>query len=336
VLVFSIIVFVHEFGHFSAAKLAGVRVFEFALGFGPSIWKKDWHDTHYVIRAFPLGGFVKVAGMDPTPQEIEDEIPTEQLFNEKKLWQRISFVAAGPAMNFVLAFLLITLYHMSITIPPTIQAIVPDSPAAQAGLQPGDQILQVAGTATPSTEDVVGRIEPNAGSATTLLVQRGKEKFTRVITPNQDPSRKVGVIGVEMFDQQREGLFVSMRKGVVETYRWSAAILRSIWQMIIGKTRAELSGPVGILVITGTAVQEGFASLLRLAILLNVNLGLFNLFPIPLLDGFWIVLFLFEAIRGKPLEPDQRGMAQFVGFALILLLLVFATYQDVVRFFPGV
>lgn len=336
IIVFGTIVFFHEFGHFSAAKLAGVRVFEFALGFGHAIWQKDWHNTRYAIRTIPIGGYVRVAGMDSAPQGMEDEIPQNQLFGHKPLWQRLAFVAAGPFMNFVLAFLLIAIYHMTISIPPTVQGVSQGSPAAAAGLQPGDQIVQVAGTPTPATTDVVAIIQQRALQKTPLLIRRDKQTLALEITPRQDPARKIGVIGIELFDQQRENPVVAARRGVIETYRWSVAILRSVAYMISGRERAELSGPVGILMITGSAVQEGMGSLLRLAILLNINLGLFNLFPIPLLDGFWIVLFLFEAVRGRPLEPEQRGMAQFVGFALLLLLFVFATYQDVLRFFPGV
>lgn len=336
VILFGVIVLFHEFGHFSVAKLIGVRVFEFALGFGPSLAKRTWGDTVYSLRAVPLGGFVKVAGMDPTPENIEHSIPEDVMFGHKPLWQRLALVAAGPFMNFVLAFLLITAYHMTVAIPPTIQGLESGSPAVEAGLEPGDQIVSIDGHSTPTTRRVVELVRPRAGIPLQVSVLRGKQELSFTITPRFDEVTQVGMLGVILFDQEREALLPSLRRGVIETYQWSVGIARSIVRMIAGRIRTELSGPVGIFVITGSAVQEGLGSFLRLAILLNINLGLFNLLPIPILDGFWVLLLIIEAIRGRPLEPEQRGMAQFVGFALLLLLLVFATYQDVVRFFPGV
>jgi len=127
----------------------------------------------------------------------------------------------------------------------------------------------------------------------------------------------------------------AIKAAIQETWRWSVLILDYLGQMITGKVQPEVSGPVGIVMMTGAAAQEGLAALIRWAVLLNINLGLFNLFPIPLLDGFWIILMIFEAVRRKPLAPEQRGMAQFVGLALLMLLMVFATYQDLLRFIPG-
>jgi regulator of sigma E protease len=335
IVVFGTIVFFHELGHYTAAKLTGMRVFEFALGFGPSILRREWHHTLYSIRAIPLGGFVKVAGMDPTPDSVEGEIPTNQLYSSKALWQKLLFIASGALMNFVLAFLLLATYHMTITIPPTVQTVIEGSPAAEIGVKLGDQIVAVGDTPTPSTDLLVKQIQVRSGEQTVITIRRGKEQFEQIIIPQLDEERQVGVIGVELYDQQRQGLLVSVRRGVQETYHWSVAILKSVGDMITGRTRAELSGPVGIIVITGSAVQEGLDSVLRLAILLNINLGLFNLFPIPLLDGFWIVIAIIEAARRKPLEPAQKGIAQLVGLGLLLLLLGYATYQDVARFIVG-
>ncbi|MGI6081483.1 MAG: M50 family metallopeptidase [Limnochordia bacterium] len=336
VVIFGAIVLFHEFGHFSAAKLAGIRVFEFAVGVGPKLWQRQKGQTLYSVRAVPLGGFVKIAGMDATPEPYEAEVPFNETFEAKPLWQRLVFMFAGAFMNFFLAFLLIVIYHMTVTIPPTIQEVDADSPAALAGLQPGDQILSIDEQATLTAEQVVRLVQPSAGSTLSLSVQRSDQLLTLKVVPNLDHERQVGVIGVTLFDQQRQPLLTSLRLGVIETYSWTRGIARAVGRMVLRRTPAELSGPVGIFVVTGSAIQQGLGSLLRLAILLNINLGLFNLFPIPALDGFWVVLLIFEALRGTPLKPEQRGMMQFVGFALLLLLLVYATYQDVARFFLGI
>ncbi|MGI6611415.1 MAG: M50 family metallopeptidase [Limnochordia bacterium] len=335
VVIFGLIVLFHEFGHFSAAKLAGIRVFEFALGFGPSLCQRKRGQTLYSVRAVPLGGFVKIAGMDAAPEACEEEVPLAETFEARPLWQRLAFVCAGPFMNFILAFVLIVIYHMAVTIPPTIQEVEVGSPAAVAGIQPGDQIVSINEQPISASEQVVGFVQPRAGTSLSLSVLRGDQPLAFVVVPRLDPQRQVGMLGVTLFDQQRQPLLTSLRLGAIETYSWTLGVARVVARMISGRTRAELSGPVGIFVITGSAVQEGLGSLLRLAILLNINLGLFNLFPIPALDGFWVVLLVFEALRGKPLKPEQRGMMQFVGLALLLLLLVYATYQDVARFFQG-
>ena len=334
-ILFGALVLFHEFGHFSAAKLAGVRVFEFALGFGPALAQRKRGDTLYTVRTVPLGGFVKIAGMDSAPEECEDEVPVKETFEHKPLWQRLAFVTAGPIMNFILAFILLVTYHMVVTIPPTIQEVEIGSPAALAGLQPGDQIIKIDAQPTPSTEQVVKLVQPKSGVPLSVEVLRGNDTIHFAVTPRFDQEQRAGMLGVTIFDQQRQPLLTSLRLGALQTYGWTVSIFRSVMRMLTGKRKAELSGPVGIFMVTGSAIQEGLGSLLRLAILLNINLGLFNLFPIPLLDGFWIFLLLFESLRGKPLRPEQRGMAQFVGFALLLLLLVYATYQDLARFFLG-
>lgn len=335
VVILSTIVFFHELGHFSVAKLTGMRVFEFALGFGPVVFSKKRRDTVYSIRAIPFGGFVRVAGMDPTPDGVDDDIPRHQLYSSKALWQKLLFIVAGVVMNLVLAFLLLTTYHMTVVIPPTVQTVFEESPAAAAGLRIGDQIVAINGTPTPSAEQLVKLVQARSNQETRITVRRGKEEFSQVIVPRLDEERQVGMIGVELYDQQPQSVLVSMHRAVRETYGWSVAILNSIGDMITGRTQAELSGPVGILVVTGSAVREGLESILRLAILLNINLALFNLFPIPMLDGFWVVIAVIEAARRKPLAPEQKGMAQLVGMALLLLLLVYATYQDVARFIIG-
>lgn len=335
VIVFGTLIFIHELGHFIAAKLAGVHVFDFAMGYGPVLWQKKWRGTRYSVRGIPLGGFVRMAGMDESPQDELEPIPPQAMFDKKPLWQRLIVIACGPLANFALAFVVIACYHMLITVPPTVQSVAPDSPAAIAGLQPGDQFVAVAGEQVDSVDDVVQLITINTNKQVPVQMRRGKELVNLIVVPRLNPVYKVAMVGIELFEQNRQPFLRSLHLAYLEVGRWTVTILRYVSQMITGKIRAELSGPVGIVVITGSAAQQGLASLLMLVVLLNINLGLFNLFPIPLLDGFWLVLFIYEAIRRRPLEPQQRGMAQFVGLAILMMLLVFATYQDLAHFLPG-
>ncbi|HHW08859.1 MAG TPA: RIP metalloprotease RseP [Firmicutes bacterium] len=335
IVVFGALIFLHELGHFAAAKLSGVRVFDFALGYGPILWQKFWRGTRYSIRYFPLGGFVRMAGMDDTPADVEVIPAPEERFDHKPLWQRILIIFSGPAMNLFTAFLLIAIYLMTISIPPTVFNVAPDSPAAEGGLMPGDSFLSIEGQPVKSLDEVLSFIRTHDGQALDMVVKRGDEEIGLVVTPRYNAEYESVMIGAELHEQRALAPPTAIKAAIQETWRWSVLILDYLGQMITGKVQPEVSGPVGIVVMTGAAAQEGLAALIRWAVLLNINLGLFNLFPIPLLDGFWIILMIFEAVRRKPLAPEQRGMAQFVGLALLMLLMVFATYQDLLRFIPG-
>ena len=332
VVIFGLIVFFHELGHFAVAKMAGVRVFEFALGFGPVLGRTRIGETQYSIRAFPLGGFVKFAGMDAaltSDQEIPED--DDRNFHKKPLWQRMAIIAAGPFMNFFLAFLLIAGYYMMVFVPPTITGVVPGSPADQAGLLPGDVIVSVEGVSTDSAEDVIRRIQPNPGAELELVYRRGDERRSAIVTPQLDPGTGVGLLGIELRSQPRLSPWRAAVHAAGDTWRGTVGLVNAITQMVTGRSEVDVRGPIGIITITGEAARQGIDALISLAIGLNINLGLINLLPIPILDGGWLVLLAIEGIRGKPLEPEQRGLAQFIGLVVIVLLMVFAVYQDVLH-----
>jgi len=332
VVIFGLIVFFHELGHFAVAKAAGVRVFEFALGFGPVLLKTRRGETQYSIRAIPLGGFVKFAGMDAALSP-DQEIPEddERNFHKKPLWQRMAIIAAGPFMNFLLAFLLIAGYYMTVFVPPTIVRVVPGSPADLAGLAPGDVIVSVEGAPAGSADDVIQRVQPNAGRPIELVYRRGDERRTAVVTPRPDPNTGVGLIGIEIRSQARLTPWQATYHAAVDTWRGTVGLVRAIGQMVTGRSEVDVRGPIGIITITGEAARQGIDALISLAIGLNINLGLINLLPIPVLDGGWLVLLAIEGIRGRPLKPEHRGVAQFIGLVFIVLLMVFAVYQDVLH-----
>lgn len=332
VVIFGTIVFFHELGHFAVAKAAGVRVFEFSLGFGPTLTKFRRGETQYSVRAIPLGGFVKFAGMDAAltaDQELEED--DERNFNRRPLWQRMAIIAAGPFMNFLLAFLLIAGYYMAVFVPPTITRVMDGTPAQQEELRPGDVIVAVDGHRTKTADDVIENVQPHPGERLTLTIRRGDETLHVSITPRLDRDTGVGLLGIELKSQARLGVVASLTHAAGDTWRGTTGIVTAIGQMITGRSAVDLRGPIGIISITGEAAKRGFDALVSLAIGLNLNLGLLNLLPIPVLDGGWLVLLTLEGLRGRPLEPEQRGMAQFIGLVIIVLLMIFAFYQDVLH-----
>lgn len=332
VVVFGTIVLFHELGHFAVAKAFGVRVFEFSIGIGPVLTAFRRKGTQYSLRILPLGGFVKLAGMDPALTS-EDEVSPDDArnFNARPLWQRMLIIAAGPLMNFLLAFLLIAGYYMTVHVPPTVTRVNPGSPAQVAGLEPGDVIVSVDGQKTESAEEVIRLVQPNAGNPLTLAVQREKVLHEVTVTPQLDPDAGVGLLGIEIRSHPRLGFVTSVTRAAGDTWRGTVGIVQAIGQMVTGRSEVDLRGPIGIITITGEAARQGIDALITLAIGLNLNLGLLNLLPIPVLDGGWLVLLGLEGLRGRPLEPEQRGLAQFVGLVIIFLLMIYAFYQDVIH-----
>jgi len=332
IVVFGTIVLFHELGHFLVAKAFGVRVFEFSVGIGPLLASFRRRETQYSIRALPLGGFVKLAGMDPALRS-EDEISEDDArsFNNRPLWQRMAIIIAGPFMNFFLAFALIAGYYMTVYVPPTVTRVSFGSAADEAGILPGDVILAVDGQETPTAEDVIRLVRPNAGKRLVVTIRRDQRVQELVVTPRLDPAAGVGLLGIEIRSQPRLGFVTAVSRAAGDTWRGAVGIAQAVAGMVTGRTEVDLRGPIGIIAITGEAAREGIEALITLAIGLNLNLGLLNLLPIPVLDGGWLMLLGLEGLRGRPLEPEQRGMAQFVGLVIIVLLMIYAFYQDVIN-----
>ncbi len=330
ILIFGTIVFFHELGHFVVAKLAGVKVYEFALGFGPVIVQTQPGETKYSLRIFPVGGFVKLAGMDES-EDSEDSIASDdpRSFNNKSLFVRMATIAAGPFMNFFLAVAIFTIYFMIVLVPPTIFFVEPGFPADQAGLRPGDQFVTINNQSVESTEQIIGMIKKSPGQELLITVLRENETRTFTVVPESENGQ--GRLGIHIDDKPQLPFNQSMRAGIVQTGRFTQELIVSLVRMITGHIKPEIAGPIGIYQLVGDFAQQGIANLLILAAMLNINLGLLNLLPIPVLDGGWLVIFGFEAIRGRPLAQEHRGIAQFIGFALLLLLMVFATFKDLMR-----
>jgi len=332
VIVFGIIVFFHELGHFLVAKLSGIVVYEFALGFGRTLFQKKVGPTVYSIRMLPFGGFVKLAGMDDAEYEadsVDERHPGS--FNNKPLLVRMATIASGPLMNFVLAAAILALHAALVVIPPTIVSLEPGYPAEQAGLMVEDQVIKVNGIKVQDLDHLIGMIESSPGRNLELTVKRGGALINVNVVPASDGEK--GIIGVGLYEKIREPLPSAVANGFSQMWIFTRETVTAIAGMITGTVKPEVAGPIGIYQMVGDFAALGLGSLMFLAAVLNVNLGLINLLPIPILDGAWILIMLLEALRGRPLKKEHRNIAQFVGLALLLILMVWATYSDLVRLF---
>ncbi len=329
IFVIGLLVVFHEFGHFITAKSVGMRVNEFAVGFGPQVVSHRHGETVYSLRAFPLGGFVKIAGMDP------DEEQDEKSYQTKPIWARMLVIAAGSLMNFILPVLLFFFIILATGIDTpttTIANVLEDSPAAQAGLQPGDRITMVNGAPIGNWQQFVAAIQANGDGRMTIGLDRNGSPQQMIITPQPDPKTNRQIIGVASeVAHYQPGPGEAATLAVQQTYMIATTMLSGIGQMITGKAPADVAGPIGVAQMAGQVAQLGIVPLLKFAAFLSINLGLINLLPVPVLDGGHIVTLAVEGIRGKPLSRDKLQWIQLVGFTLLMLLFLLATYKDISR-----
>ncbi len=328
VFVFGILIFFHELGHFIAAKKAGVTVKEFALGFGPKA--VSWHSggTDYSLRIFPLGGFVRLVGEDP------EETDEPGSFQKQKVATRFAIIAAGPLMNFLLAVLLFAIIYFGFlgvaTFPVQVGHIVEGERAEEAGLRVGDTLLTANGEAIEEWEQVVRIINENPDREIELVVEREGRVLTFNVVPKPEDETGRGLIGIGP-KTLRYQVLPSLRLGLANTVRLINLIVVSLVGMIAGRIPADVAGPVGIISIVGEVAQTGMVNLLSLSAALSVNLGLINLLPIPALDGSRLVFLLVEGVRGRPVDPKKEGFIHFVGFTLLILLMIIIAYRDLIR-----
>jgi regulator of sigma E protease len=338
IFVFGILVFIHELGHFAVAKWTGIRVLEFSLGMGPKLFGLKRGETLYAVRLLPLGGYVRMAGMDPEEGE-ENLAPSSDSgsFMNKTVLQRMAVIFAGPLMNFVLALLLFIAVFTYIGVPVEsdsneIGAVIKDKPAYKIGLQPGDKIVSINGTQTAKWADLTKIIHTSPDKELLVKIERKGELRELKVTPQTDPQTKQGLIGIQGTQAfAKKGTLESAVFGMQRTVDFTKFIMLSLFQMITGKIPADVGGPVAIVNAIGEGAAQGFANLLGLTGMLSIQLGLLNLFPIPALDGSRLVFLAVEGLRGKPLDPAKENFIHLIGFALLLLLMVFITYNDILR-----
>lgn len=354
--VLTVVVFFHELGHFMVARWCGVKVEAFSVGFGRELFgRTDKKGTRWKLSLIPLGGYVKFAGDEnaasmPDHERVEAMSEEERAvaFPAKAVWQRAAIVAAGPIANFLLSiaiFATIFILFGRIVTAPVVDTVQPDSAAEAGGLKSGDVVLAVDGSEISTFSDLQRIVSGSADIPLILDVDRGGKVVTLTVTPQYRELKdqfgnvqRIGLLGVSRSLQQDDlikqefGPLEAISQGTKETYFIAARTLDYLWGVVSGREAADqLGGPIRVAQVSGQVATQGFVPLLTLAAILSVSIGLLNLMPIPMLDGGHLVYYAAEAVRGKPLSERTQDIGFRIGIALVLLLMVFATWNDVLH-----
>ncbi|HEX5325559.1 MAG TPA: RIP metalloprotease RseP [Acetobacteraceae bacterium] len=352
VVVLGILVFVHEFGHYLAARWRGVHVEVFSIGFGQAL--ATWTDrvgTVWKLAWIPLGGYVKLHGQE-RPQDVPPEVRARWLpgltFQEKSVGSRAIVVAAGPAANFVLAMVLFAGLFAVAGRPvtaPVVNQVMSGSAAAVAGLQPQDRIVAIDGTPIANFEDLQRIVSAHPNTSMQVAIRRDGHDLTLPVVTGvqQQDGQQIGLLGIKggQVTYQHVSLPAALWGGVAETWQVTAETARGVARIFTaGHGADEIGGPLRIAELSGQVAAMGAASLVSFIAVLSINLGLINLFPIPILDGGHLLFFAFEAIRGRPLPPRAQEYGFRAGLALLAGLFIFATWNDLAhlgmfRWFAG-
>jgi len=349
IVVLGLLIFVHELGHFLAAKRVGVGVLRFSLGFGPVVARKQVGQTEYALSAIPLGGYVKMVGQEDDGSEPDPEtVNRDDSFAVKPLWARALIVAAGPAFNLLFASLLFSfLFATGVPVATSrIGDVKEGMPAAAAGLRSGDEIVSVDGTAIDRWEALSAAIRESDGRKVDIVFRRDGVEQRVSIQPERTEGKTifgepmpVYVIGVGPSDQvvtERSNPVKAIFQGIGKTVELSWLTLLTLVKLFQAVVPASnLGGPIMIMKMAGEQAHQGLASLLFFMAILSINLGVLNLLPIPILDGGHLMFMAIEKVLGRPLEIRQREIAQQVGMFLLLSLMGFALYNDLHRLVAG-
>lgn len=330
-LIFSVIVIVHELGHFLLAKRNKITVVEFSVGMGPRLLSHVWGGTRYSVKLFPLGGSCMMAGED-------EESDEEGAFGNKSVWARIAVVAAGPIFNFLLAFVLSLIIVSNIGYDDTVVDVTPGYPAAEAGMQNGDEIVRMGGSRTYVYREISLYNSMYQGSKAEVTFRRDGTEHTVTLTPVADENGYYRY-GFEKVNVRTKGTILqTLGYSAAELRYWLKATIESLIKLVRGHVGLDdVSGPVGIVDAIGTTYEESRAdgwyyvmlNMIVMSILLSVNLGVMNLLPIPALDGGRLIFLLFEAIRGKAVPQEKESMVHFLGFVVLMGLMVVVLFNDI-------
>ena len=350
ILIFGFIILVHEWGHFIVARKSGVFVEEFAIGMGTKLWGKEKNGTLYTIRLFPLGGYCKMKDEDATSNDPDS-------FTNATMPKKFAIIFAGAFMNFVLALaIFIGIAFFSGTATTTVREVSENSPAQQAGMQSGDIIYKVNGKKITSFEDLTfkfARLPKEVETVFNITVKRGNEKLNFKVTPKYDEVNKRHLIGIlpvfknGLFSKDVNGIekntfFGTIRDGYNNMIFTIKVTIVGVVDLFTGKISfKELTGPIGITPVIDShyesamkvSISATILTMLNIMALLSANIGVFNLLPIPALDGGRIVFLTIEAIRGKPIPPEKEGMVHFVGFIILMGFGIFIAFKDVINLF---
>jgi regulator of sigma E protease len=330
VFAFGLVIFIHEFGHFFVAKRTGVKVEAFAFGFGKEIFGFTKGETRYSLNWIPLGGYVRMAGEQPDDYEgpvLEGESKTAEADRDKSRefmsqpwYRRIPIVLAGPAMNYVLSiaifFAMLMIWGQPVQTNKTqVGNVVPDMPAAAAGLKTGDSITSVAGQTVTDFAEVATIIHGRADLSTEIKALREGSELTFNIVPKKDQKRGIGLIGIQpaepILERTKVGVFASAKKAVWQCWNISSFTIYYLGKSILKREKPDVAGPIGIVHVVAKAAKSGLEDLFYLIGMISCAIGLFNLFPIPLLDGGHLAYYVIEGIRGKPLSQKTAKLDAF-------------------------
>lgn len=322
-LIICVLIFFHELGHFMAAKACGVKVNEFAIGMGPKVLKKQKGETLYSVRAFPLGGFCAMEGEDEDSQD-------ERAFNRKSVWKKAIIIVAGAAMNLIIAIILmIAVNYMNGVPTTTISQVEENSPAYTAGIQKGDKILSINDKKINSWDDVQAVKNAVNTRELNIKVQRKDTEFNiKTTLKENDRNKIIGIVPVS-----EKNIVKAIANGPSATWNMAKSMYSGLYSLITGKVSAkELSGPVGIVYLINKGISRGFATVLYLTSLISLNLAIINMLPLPALDGGRLLMVIIRRLTGKAISSKVEGVIHAVGLGLLLLLTIYVTWNDIVRF----
>ncbi len=342
VVLLGILIFVHELGHFLAARAGGVGVLKFSLGFGPKIFGKKFGETEYVLSWIPLGGYVKLLG-----ESGSEELPPEdekRSFYKQPTWKRLLIVLAGPVFNFLLAvviFIIVYMYGIPNLIP-VIGNLSPDSAAQQAGIVAGDKITAINGTKITYWDEIKPLIADSQGAEVKVIVERGTEEKTFAVKPKLSKTKNlfgedvdsylIGVSPAGNVVIERKNPFQAIGSAFEKTWEISKLTLISVVKMIQGVISPRtLGGPIFIAQVAGDQVKEGIIPFILFMAILSINLGVINLFPIPVLDGGHIFFYLIEMVIRREIPIRIKEWSQQIGFVVLLMLMLFVIMIDIER-----
>ncbi len=335
IFVFLIVALVHEIGHLVFARMAGIRVLEFGVGFGPKIYSKKVKNTIYSVNLFPIIAFVRLAGIDDT-QEDEKDCPPEEMYANKKPTNKLIAIASGPIMNVLAGFVIFSLLFIFTGIPfvtNRVETVNKNSAAQKMGLLPGDVIKGIPGNKALSIEQIISKIHASKNSKVTFLIQRGNKEITLSGKPVYDQKVKASILGFSLASETKHpNILQSVSEGFTRTIAIFTMVISLLFQLLIGKVSiGDLAGPIGIAQISGQSAAKGIIPLLYLTGFISINLGAVNLLPIPALDGGRLVFVLIEYLRGKPVNEKIENFFHQWGLILLLGLIFFVSINDVIR-----
>lgn len=348
IIFLSILILIHELGHFLTAKKMGLLVEEFGFGLPPKIWKKKIGETIYSLNALPFGGFVKILGEDginADPNKLNTDL-RERNFTALPIWQRMVIIAAGVIMNFIFGWIVLSMVFM-VGIPQTvlITETKENSPATEIGLKAGDQIIEINNIKiTDDNENIFGSeqvikiINKNRGKETSVKIKRNGEIINFSVIPRINPPAGEGSLGILLVDAglPKQNILMSFWEGLKTSLILIKTITLAIFKLaikaFIGKASLEaVTGPIGIVKITSQAGSLGFVYLLQLLALISLNLAVINIFPFPALDGGRLIFLAIEKIKGSPVNPKFEKITNAVGFGLLIFLMLAITIKDIIR-----